>query len=269
MINFSNSHGARTSVRSHIRRREDATIPAATGLRALLRTEVRTPGGRAFTLIELLVVIAIISILAALIFPVTGALNRKKMVSKARTELNLVRMAIDNYNTKLGHYPPDNPNVPALNQLYFELLGTTNAGTAVNPEFVTLDGSARIRQGNFAGAFGPGVQGFANRSATTGGDDARMAQRFLSDLKPAQVASFDPTKDPDLANVKLLICSVPSWYKVTPRSLLPANANPFRYNSSNPTNNPNSYDLWVDLLIAGKTNRISNWSTEPIIVATP
>ena len=45
--------------------------------------------------------------------------------------------------------------------------------------------------------------------------------------------------------------------------------NPWRYNSSSPTNNPNSYDLWVDVLIGGKTNRFSNWSRQPTIVNTP
>jgi hypothetical protein len=38
--------------------------------------------------------------------------------------------------------------------------------------------------------------------------------------------------------------------------------NPWRYNSSNPTNNPGSYDLWVQLSIAGKTNLICNWSKQ-------
>jgi hypothetical protein len=38
--------------------------------------------------------------------------------------------------------------------------------------------------------------------------------------------------------------------------------NPWRYVSSGPTNNPGSYDLWVDLYIGGKTYRLSNWSKE-------
>jgi hypothetical protein len=42
--------------------------------------------------------------------------------------------------------------------------------------------------------------------------------------------------------------------------------NPFSYNSVNPTHNPNSYDLWVDLVIGGKTNRISNWSKQYQII---
>jgi hypothetical protein len=38
---------------------------------------------------------------------------------------------------------------------------------------------------------------------------------------------------------------------------------PWFYNSSNPTNNPGSYDLWMDVFYSGKTNRISNWSQNP------
>jgi len=38
--------------------------------------------------------------------------------------------------------------------------------------------------------------------------------------------------------------------------------NPWRYNSANPTNNPGSYDLWIQLKIGGKTNLISNWSKQ-------
>ena len=42
--------------------------------------------------------------------------------------------------------------------------------------------------------------------------------------------------------------------------------NPFRYVSSNPTNNTSTFDLWVDVIVGGKTNRISNWSDKPEIV---
>ena len=38
--------------------------------------------------------------------------------------------------------------------------------------------------------------------------------------------------------------------------------NPWRYNSSNPTNNPGAYDLWVQLSISGKTNLICNWNKQ-------
>src|ERR1700751_3501851 len=76
---------------------------------------------RAFTLIELLVVIAVISLLAAMIFPITGAVTRNRIRSRARTELEKVVTAIEVYKSKLGHYPPDNPDNATVNQLYYEL----------------------------------------------------------------------------------------------------------------------------------------------------
>src|SRR5215471_8225365 len=80
----------------------------------------------AFTLIELLVVIAIMAILAALIIPITGAVTRAKLRSRTRAELRSIETAIEDYKTKKGFYPPDNPNNNSyLNQLYYELSGTT------------------------------------------------------------------------------------------------------------------------------------------------
>jgi hypothetical protein len=37
--------------------------------------------------------------------------------------------------------------------------------------------------------------------------------------------------------------------------------NPFRYVYPG-TNNPNSYDLWVQLVISGQTNLVCNWSKQ-------
>src|SRR5215468_7634745 len=80
----------------------------------------------AFTLIELLVVIAIMSVLAALIIPVTSAVNRHKLRSRTRAEMRSIETAIEDYKTKKGYYPPDNPNSGIfLNQLYYELSGTS------------------------------------------------------------------------------------------------------------------------------------------------
>ena len=56
---------------------------------------------------------------------------------------------------------------------------------------------------------------------------------------------------------------------LTSSNLTVLRINPWRYNSSNPTNNVNSYDLWVDIIMKGKTNRYSNWSTKPQIVGAP
>lgn len=35
--------------------------------------------------------------------------------------------------------------------------------------------------------------------------------------------------------------------------------NTWRYNSFNPTNNPDSYDLWAEVVVAGRTNIYGNW----------
>ena len=38
--------------------------------------------------------------------------------------------------------------------------------------------------------------------------------------------------------------------------------NPWRYNSSNPTNNPGSYDLYVQLEMSRKSDLICNWDRQ-------
>src|ERR1700743_3362452 len=100
----------------------------------------------AFSLIELIIVIAIIGVLAGLLFPIIGKVNEHKQIALAQAELNEVKSSIDEYKTKLGYYPPDNTNNVVTNQLYFELMGTTNNGTGGNPPNIwgTLDGSALI-----------------------------------------------------------------------------------------------------------------------------
>jgi len=219
----------------------------------------------AFTLIELIVVIAIIGILAGLIFPIVGAANKKKQISLAQTQLKDIENAIEGYKTKLGFYPPDNTNNVVQNQLYFELLGTTNDGVGKPAPtlWVTMDGSAKIGTGtapNINAAFS--VSGFANTSTRAHSDDAgAAASTFLNNLTPNQIGLLNPADQ----NIKILVCSV--VWPSDRTQLIPTadpSLNPWRYNSSHPTNNTASYDLWVDLVIRGKTNRISNWSTQPI-----
>jgi prepilin-type N-terminal cleavage/methylation domain-containing protein len=220
----------------------------------------------AFTLIELIVVIAIIGLLAAMIIPIAGAVTRQKQIKTAQTQLAALQLAIDSYKTKLGYYPPDNTNNPAINQLYFELLGTTNngAGTAKPPDtWVTLDGSAQIgltTTPNISGTFG--VSAIANSSTRTHSDDSgAAATSFLNNLTPNQIGVIDAN-----GQIKVLVCSVTwpnNFAPVLPAPALPT-LNPWRYMSTHPTNNTGSYDLWVDLVISGKTNRVCNWSTQPI-----
>jgi prepilin-type N-terminal cleavage/methylation domain-containing protein len=220
----------------------------------------------AFTLIELLVVIAIIGILAALVFPVVGVVNRNKQLSLAKVQMQAIQQAIEGYHTKLGNYPPDNTNNPAINPLYFELLGTTNdgAGKPAPTTWGTLDGSAVITTtasapNNIYSVFS--LAGLANSSTRAHSDDTgSAASTFLAHLLPNQYAPVDTTQP----QILVLVCPV-TWPSDR-LPILPNNkpANPWRYVSTNPTNNTGSYDLWVDLVIRGKTNRVCNWSANPI-----
>jgi prepilin-type N-terminal cleavage/methylation domain-containing protein len=210
---------------------------------------------RAFTLVEMLVVIAVIATLAAMIFPAFSALKRKAAVQKAQTELKLVASAITDYKRQYGHYPPDHPGNPITNGLYFELLGTVQKGL----NFETKNGDARILATDVPIQFGQG--GFVNCAKGGGDDNAQTAKKFLVELKPTQYGEIAPG-----SNIRLLACSV-KWpdNNSSPVPTSPG-LNPWRYVSSNSTNNSGEFDLWVDIIVGGQTNRICNWSDKPLIV---
>jgi len=229
--------------------------------------ELQAPrAARAFTLIELLVVLAVIGLLAALTFPALRAAKLSMLRARAKSEMTQIETAIERYKDRFGHYPPDNrisanPDPYALNQLYYELLGTTNSSGV----FQTLDGSAQIADGSLPAVFGPNVTGFLN-CARTGGDEAVNAVSFLKGLKPGQFLAITNGTSPDP------VCTVLGANLDGPlvyQNKILAKLNPWRYNSSSPTNNPNSFDLWIDVDAGGKTNRICNWSDRPLVVSTP
>ena len=212
----------------------------------------------AFTLMELLVVVAIIGILAALLFPAGAAIKKQATIKKARVELQKLVLAINAYKTKFGYYPPDHPLNPAgidllQNSLYFELSGVTN--DAASSSYQTLDGAARIPTANVQAAFG---QGSILNCAKGGDDNGQPAVPFIRDLKPGQYTTN--------ATIRLLTCSV-AWPSAERGELIPGigNANPWRYMLTGATNTPGQYDLWVDLILSGKTYRIGNWSETPEI----
>lgn len=223
----------------------------------------------AFTLIELLVVIAIIGILAGLIFPVVGMVNRNKQLALAKGQLQQIEQAIEAYHTKLGYYPPDNPTNVVVNPLYFELMGTTNDGaTAVGgtpQNYGTLDGSAAASPGQLNTYFN--VKGVANTSTHVHSDDSgSAASSFLTHLFQNQYASLDPNNANNAQKVLILVCPIPWPANLGSLTANPNGLNPWRYCSSHPTNNVGSYDLWVDLVIRNKTNRVCNWSANPIVL---
>lgn len=58
-----------------------------------------------FTLVELLLVIAIIAILAGIAIPVVGGMNKKGKETKARSEINAIKLSFQQFETDYGAFP--------------------------------------------------------------------------------------------------------------------------------------------------------------------
>jgi prepilin-type N-terminal cleavage/methylation domain-containing protein len=226
-------------------------------------TPLAPRASRAFTLIELLVVIAVIAVLAALTFPAVQGVKASSIRTRAKGELTQFETAIERFNQKLGYYPPDNPPNWHFNQLYYELLGTTNVGTVNAPIYVTLDGSARITAADLGSVFFSKVTGFVNCSRPGRSDDVPGATAFLNNLKPSQYMVITNGASP--ASCFVLGSGIDGWPGTVYTNSLGAKLNPWRYNSSNPVHNPKSFDLWIDVAVGSKTNRICNWSDRPLV----
>ena len=194
----------------------------------------------AFTLIELLVVIAIIAIVAALVAGLAGFAGEKKRFSRTQAELGKIITLIDNYKLKVGVYPPDHPGDPRLNTLLYELAGAVRVPGS-DPNYVTAFGS--ISSNRLWATYGfTGVIN-AGEKTVNPDDDARVYS-LLKDLHPDQFASVVP-------NTLSLVVPVDG-----PNG----KPNPWKYLSgANATNNPSSYDLWVDIVVRGQTKTIGNW----------
>ncbi len=216
----------------------------------------------AFTLVEMLVVIAIIGILAGLIVSLSGIAAAKMRRAKAEAARGALVTAIQSYKNKKGFYPPDSPLADAntspagygvTNQLFYELTGTqlTNSGGQnAYKSFVNRD---QLTANQITAIFG--VAGFINSSP-----DTNELQNFVGAVaKSGMTASFNSGG----ATFTIFGISMSGSLSNQLTSADGKIINPWHYVSTNPTNNPDSYDLWMDVLYNGRTNRISNWSKDP------
>jgi prepilin-type N-terminal cleavage/methylation domain-containing protein len=206
---------------------------------------------RGFTLVEVLVVIAIIAVLAGLAMYVFNSGEKKAVIQHAQSELGQLETAIDTYHARYGFYPPSNKNGGNPNQLYYELIGTTVSASSTGTNFTTLDNASTVSATTIQSVFGVGA--FVNCTKGSG-DDSKPAQTFLPGLKSGEVASngvvyvigTSATSDPGYL-------PMPGFTSLTGRA-----ANPWCYACPG-TNNPSSYDLWIQLSVGGKIYLVCNW----------
>ncbi len=207
-----------------------------------------------FSLIELLVVIAIIGVLASLIVGLSGLAGRKSREARVRAELAQYVTAIERFKDHFGYYPPDNvrPNGtvdPAVNQLYYELTG------------VVVNNQTRIFQTSLGILAAPtvttlfGREGFVNAAV-----DSKQLKSFVGNWKASQVKAVrvGSSTGPE---IQLLVVPVdyPNSYAGIRPNVFPKQINPWRYVSTNPTNNPNSFDLWAEVPLGREIKIIGNW----------
>jgi prepilin-type N-terminal cleavage/methylation domain-containing protein len=199
----------------------------------------RTTSNRAMTIMELLMVIAIMAIVAGLVVGLSAVAGEKKKISRAQAELNRLVTLIENYKSKVGMYPPANLAAPEKNSLFYELAGAHrifgSPYSAGNPGYESQ--FATIRKSDLQAAFG--IDGVVNAS-----DDPTEVKRVLKDIKSDQVAVV-------WGNAKSFVVPIEG-----PNGL----PNPWKYaTGTNAVHNPESFDLWVEIVVRGKTNVIGNW----------
>ncbi len=237
----------------------------------------------AFTLIEMLVVIGVIAILASITLGVITMAKSTSQEKRIQGQLNQLITAIEQYKSKVGFYPPDHqlknalgnvmytrygkPQVnPVLNSLYYELKG---ALVDISSEsFIAIGDPVEYALGQNQVEAWFGVNGISNSGKSE--DAIKSTFDGISESDVVLVSSSDiKSNTRPSGSVRLL--SVPvSW----PRQIQNKNPlgntsiNVWRYNSSNPTNNPASFDLWAEIPVKNKTTGdyelkiIGNWASE-------
>jgi prepilin-type N-terminal cleavage/methylation domain-containing protein len=249
--------------------------------------DFRTPVQRGFTLIELLVVISIIGILAGLVVGLAPVAGARMKETRVRTELQQLVTAIEAYRARFGVYPPDGLVVdaagnpardaagdfivnPAVNPLFYELSGVFVVDPlSPNGFFQTRQDDERILPAAVKQYFGR--DGFINATITNNPDRRRLFQTNFRTDQYAEI--FRSRTQAGYTDLEVLTVGF-SWDASAKRGAgfaWPPNANPqpvptnpslnpWRYVSTNPTNNPGSFDLWAEIPGRGDRIRIiGNW----------
>lgn len=206
----------------------------------------KTKRDGAFTLVELLVVIAIMGIIASLVIGLVSRATITRKIKRVRVELAQLETVIESYKEKKGFYPPSNglTNIVTTNQLFYELTGTIfDPATGV---FQSVNGTEKLDDSTIGNYFN--TKGFANSGTAA---DRSEVKNFFPGMRAEQYHDLGTN------SVHVLIVPVegPDDINVGGKKI-----NPWRYNSASPTHNPESYDLWAEIVVGGKTNIIGNWN---------
>src|SRR5438552_5462431 len=216
----------------------------------------------AFTLIELLVVISIIALLASLIVGLAKNAGQSNKRGRIQAERDQVITAIEAYKAHFGHYPPDNfvPSLkivnPVTNQLFYELTGVIVDES--KGMFHARDREQRISSGTEMTYF--------NRAAfVNAGTNPKELKAFIN-AKASQrraISSASPGPEIEVLAVTVDWPNDPTFapFKSSADPQI-RRVNPWRYVKTNPTNNPDSFDLWAEFVEGGKIKVISNWSKD-------
>lgn len=168
-----------------------------------------------------------------------------------RAQRLLVVNALEAYHQRFGCYPPDtrtgpNPQIvdPVFNPLLYELSGVlydSGLGLFTGTGFPPL--TVREVQTLFR------LSRFTNTVPATPG---AVPENFLNSL---QTTVFGIHEMPDVSTFGYL----PPPEEMDPEVCAEFDISPWRYVSSNPTNNPGKYDLWMELGLGNRRQVIGNW----------
>jgi prepilin-type N-terminal cleavage/methylation domain-containing protein len=224
---------------------------------------------RGFTLVEMLVVVAVIAILAGLVVGLTSRASSAARDNKIKVMRDQLVTAIESYHAHFGFYPPDNRRqLPSrefdslVNPLFYELTGTvldnphSPTGVFRSPDYGDVLTSQQI-----IALFNR--EGFVNASP-----DPKQVRKFI-ELRSEQYGLLNqqqpevhvlavPVRWPVREGAAELEWPLASRSGFTPERGL----NPWRYISSNPTNNPGRFDLWAEFVDGRKVRMISNWQRD-------